>query len=106
MHAVDAVVSALLQGELLAQSNDDPPAYLPARDLAEIPISTILVVVRSAGEAGFLNPRSLPLPERVEALLADVDDRVCGATAGISLRALVDVADGGDAAPREAAGAA
>lgn len=106
MHAVDAVVSALLQGELLAQSNDDRPAYLPARDLAEIPISKILVVARNAGEARFLNPHSLPRPERVEALLADVDDRIYGATAGISVRALVDVADGGDASPKETAGGA
>ncbi len=106
MHAVDAVVGALLQGELLTQSNDDPPAYLPARDLAEIPIAKILAVVRNAGEARFLNPSSLPLSERVEALLADVDDRIYGATAGISVRTLVDVSDGADASTKETTGAA
>ena len=47
--------------------------YLPARDLGAISVKQLLDIVRSAGESGFLNPASLPVPERVEQVLQQID---------------------------------
>ncbi len=90
MHAVDVVLGALIQGEILTKSNDYPPTYLPARDLAEVPIANVLTAVRRAGEARFLNPESLPLVGPVEELVFRIERAIVGATAGLSVRALVD----------------
>jgi membrane protein len=90
MYAVDVVCDALVQGRLLRQSNDDPPAYLPARDIAEIPVAEVLATVRMAGEDRFLNPQSIPLAPHVEDLVEDIESASAAATKGISLRSIVD----------------
>ena len=83
------LLGALRDGGLLKLSNDDPAAYLPARDLAEVSVADVLAAVRSSGEAGFLNPGALPLPEPVEHLVARIEGAIVAATAGISIRSLV-----------------
>jgi membrane protein len=72
-HAVEAMLRALQNGGLLVQSQDVQPGYLPARDLGAISVKQLLDIVRSAGESGFLNPASLPVPERVEQVLQQID---------------------------------
>ena len=93
MYAVNVVCDALVQGKLLRQSNDDPPAYLPARDIAEVPVAEVLATARMAGEDRFLNPQSIPLAPRVEDLVEGIEAAAAAATEGISLRSLVDEAD-------------
>lgn len=90
MHAIDVVLGALLQVKILKQSNDVPPSYLPARDLAEVPVADLLAAVRKAGEARFLNPESLPLPRPLEELVTRIDGAIAAAAKGISIRGLVD----------------
>jgi len=88
MHAVEVVLAALVQGNLLIRSNDDPPAYLPARDLGAISVRQLLEVVRSAGEDRFLNPAGLPVSTPVAQLLARLDEALGAATARVTLRDL------------------
>ena len=88
MHAVDVVLVALVQGQLLVKSNDDPSAYLPARDLGAISVEQLLEVVRSAGEDRFLNPAGLPVPAPVAQVLARLDQALNAAAADISLKDL------------------
>jgi len=88
MHAVDVVLVALVQGQLLVKSNDDPPAYLPARDLGAISVEQLLEVVRSAGEDRFLNPAGLPVPAPVAQVLARLDQALNAAATDISLKDL------------------
>jgi membrane protein len=88
MHAIDVVLAALAQGKLLVKSNDDPPAYLPARDLGAISVEQLLEVVRSAGEDRFLNPAGLPVTAPVALVLARLDQALNAATASVSLRDL------------------
>ena len=89
MHAVDVVLEALRDGGLLKLSSDDPPAYLPARDLAEVSVADLLATVRKTGEARFLNPDALPLPGSVERLVTHIEGAIIAATKGISIRSLV-----------------
>jgi membrane protein len=72
-HALRTVLGALQQAGILAQTGDDPPAYLPARDLARISLRQLLEAVRAAGEDRYLSPAALPAPPAVAAALERVD---------------------------------
>lgn len=89
-HVIDAVLKALQQAELLKQTSDDPPGYLPGRDLATIPISSVLATVRRVGEEGFLGPGALPLPESVDAIIARMEDAANLTVQGMSVKTLID----------------
>jgi hypothetical protein len=80
----------LQQAELLKQTSDDPPGYLPGRDLATIPISSVLATVRRVGEEGFLGPGALPLPESVDAIIARMEDAANLTVQGMSIKTLID----------------
>ena len=90
MHAVNAVLDALVEGKLLQQSRDNPPAYLPARDLAAVSVADLLLMVRRAGEDGFLNPDSLPLAPVAEDIVFKIEAAIAAATAATTIRALAD----------------
>ncbi len=94
MHSVNAVLDALAEGGLVTPTGDDPPAYLPARDLSEISIAEVLATVRSAGEAGFMNPDSIPFSQPVRDIVARMEDAMSAATETTSVRALVGDAPG------------
>ena len=64
MHAVDVVLAALEQAKLLVKSNDDPPGYLPARDLSAISVEQLLEAVRFGGRG------QIPQPGRVACFCA------------------------------------
>jgi membrane protein len=89
MHAVDIVVDALAGSGLLVQTADDPPAYVPARDLEQLTIAELLATVRRAGEDDFLNPDALPAAPQVEAIEARIERAVADALGATSVRDLV-----------------
>ncbi|TSA10460.1 MAG: YihY/virulence factor BrkB family protein [Betaproteobacteria bacterium] len=72
-YALQMVLAALEQGGLLLKTGDDPPAYLPSRDIGSIALKGILHVVRTAGEEHYLEPDSLPAPAEIESILAKMD---------------------------------
>jgi membrane protein len=88
MHAVQTMLSALQHGGLLTQSNDSPRGYLPARDLGPVSVKQLLDIVRSAGEDGFLNPAGLPVSERVEQVLQQIDDSLGASLGNVSVMEL------------------
>jgi membrane protein len=90
MHSVNVVLEALESGRLVTQTNDDPPAYVPARELSQVSISELLETVRRAGEDAFLNPDSLPLPPAVEPLFKSVERAIAGSAASTSIFAMVE----------------
>ncbi|MCL4763847.1 MAG: YihY family inner membrane protein, partial [Burkholderiales bacterium] len=90
MHSVDVILRALEAGGMLRQTNDEPPAYVPARELADVPVGEMLACVRAAGEDSFLTPAALPLPARVEDVAAAVERSLADAVRGLSVRALAD----------------
>lgn len=88
MHAVDVVLSALKQAKLLVESNSDPPAYLPARDLAAISVRQLLEAVRSAGEDRFLNPAGLPVSEPVAQVLTRLEQALNASMGNVTVKDL------------------
>ena len=98
-YALQRVVDALEQGGLLVRTADDPPAYLPSRDIGAIGVMDMLHAVRAAGEAKYLGPQTLPAPEAVEAVIARLELAFGEQLRGLTLRDLVTPAPP-DAAPR------
>lgn len=90
MHAIVPVLDALQNGGLLTQSNDDPPAYLPARDLNTASVHELLEIVRSAGEDRYLTPAGLPASAPVERALAQHSRELESSFASLSIMALAD----------------
>jgi membrane protein len=88
MHAVDVVLSALKQAKLLVESNSDPPAYLPARDLAAISVRQLLEAVRCAGEDRFLNPAGLPVSEAVAQVLTRLEHALNASMGNVTVKDL------------------
>jgi hypothetical protein len=87
-HAVEAMLGALQDGGLIVQSQDGPRGYLPARDLYAVSVKQLLDIVRSAGESGFLCPASLPVPERVEQVLKQID---CSLGTALDTMSVIDL---------------
>lgn len=88
MHAVNGVLEALEQRGLLTRSHDDPPAYLPARDLADVSIGELMSAIRTAGEDRFLNPESLIIPPLAEDLVSQAERTILTSLGNISVKAL------------------
>lgn len=89
MYSINIVLDALATGGLITQSNDDLPAYLPARDLSQVPISEVLATIRKAGEDAFLNPDSLPLPASVEEIMQSLERAIAKSTATVTVADMV-----------------
>ncbi|MEO8411615.1 MAG: YhjD/YihY/BrkB family envelope integrity protein, partial [Propionivibrio sp.] len=88
MHALQAILQALEQKQLLIESADDPPRYLPARDPSSITVTPVLTAVRAAGEESFLSPAGLPAPPSVDAVLARIQEAVDASVGTTTLRDL------------------
>jgi membrane protein len=92
-HAMRAVLAALRQSDILVQTGDDPPAYVPARDLTCLPVRSLLEAVRSAGEDRYLNPASLPVPAAVEQTLQRIEQGVAALLDDLSVAELAGPAE-------------
>ena len=90
MYAVEVVLDALCKGGLLAESNDTPSTYLPARDLSRVSVKQLLDAVRAAGEDHFLSPERLPAPAEVEDVLERLERASRNAVGEISVAHLAD----------------
>ena len=88
MHALIVVLNALERHDLVVQSSDDPPAYLPARDPSAISVTEVLETVRAAGEKGFLSPEGLPAPAPVDAVLEQMRQAVESSIGSMTLNDL------------------
>lgn len=87
-HALQVVIDALEGHDLLVQTGDEPPSYLPARDLVLISVSQVLETVRAAGEDRFLTPGHLPAPNVVDIVLDKAWQAVESSVGNMTLRDL------------------
>lgn len=87
-HAVETVLVALRQGGILAETSDDPPAYLPARDMQSISIANLLDAVRAAGEERYIGPNDVPVPEPVARVLQKLKAALDDSFANLDMKAL------------------
>jgi membrane protein len=90
--AVEAVLDALVAGELLVRTDDDPPAHVPARALDAIALEAVLEAVRRADEDPYLRLSALVAEGPVDALTRELDEALRQALGGRSLRDLIDQA--------------
>ncbi|MBE0621809.1 MAG: YihY/virulence factor BrkB family protein [Burkholderiales bacterium] len=88
MHALQTVLDALEQRQLVIQSTDDPPLYLPARDPSLISVTQVLDTVRAAGEERYFSPEGLPAPQPVDAVLERMRQAVESSVGDMTLREL------------------
>ena len=87
------VLEALRARDILACTGDEPPGWLPVRDLGAVSARDLLDAVRAAGEDRYLSAEALPGPEPVERLIKRYDDAMASALSKVTLKDL--------AAPRE-----
>ena len=87
--ALQMVLDALEQDHLLVRTGDDPPAYLPGRDIGSITLEELLRTVRAAGEEGYLGTEAVPVPAEIESVLAKVNLAIDEQVRGLTLRSLV-----------------
>ena len=88
-YALQMVLDALEQAGLLVQTGDDPPAYLPSRDIGSITLEELLHTVRAAGEEQYLGPEAVPVPAEIESVLARVNLAIDEQVRDLTLRNLV-----------------
>jgi len=88
MRAIDRVLAALQAGALLAPTAEEPPGWLPVRDLSQISVKGLLDAVRAAGEDRFFNPEALPGGAAVEEALRRGDQAADHALRETSIRDL------------------
>jgi len=93
MRAVDVVLDALRERGILACTGDEPPGWLPLRDLESASAKDLLDAVRAAGEDRYLSVQALPAPEPVERLLKLSDEALASALSGITLKDLAGSPD-------------
>jgi len=88
MHALQAMLDVLEQRQLVVQSTDDPPIYLPARDPALITVTQALETVRAAGEERYFSPDGLPAPLAVDQVIERMRQAVESSVGDMTLREL------------------
>ena len=91
--AINDVVRGLEKAELLAQTNDDPPLYLPARDVSSTLVADVIEVVRGLGEGRHVNPDNLPVNTVVDKIAAAMEAGISKSLNGLTVRDLVDPED-------------
>ncbi len=90
MQPIDQVLQIMLAAGLLAPTAEDPPAYLPRRDVDSITLAELFRIVRSAGENRFLALKSLPHEVKVEAVMNRVQASMEAGLDNLTLRQLVE----------------
>jgi membrane protein len=87
---LEPVLDALQRASLLVQTRDQPPAYVPARDVELIALADVIRVVRTAGELPHLDASRLHMEpqarEAVECLEQGIGDVLRGLSVGTLAR--------------------
>ncbi|MGW8309467.1 MAG: YihY/virulence factor BrkB family protein [Thiogranum sp.] len=86
---VQQVLQLMMDTGFLAETGDEPPAYLPRRDVGTMRLVELYEVVRGAGEDRFLKPGSLPPQPQVEDAVDAVQNAIQTELGGRTLKELV-----------------
>lgn len=90
---VHGLMTQMKEQGYVVQSGDDPPAFLPARDIDTMALRDLLASVRGAGESRFLRDDLLRAPGPVDGLVTRLREAVDRTLAETSLRDLVSERD-------------
>ena len=100
MHSLQTVLGALEQDQLLVQSMEEPPRYLPSRDPSAILVLQVLASVRRAGEGQFLSPSGVAVAAPVDVVLGRMELALDSSVSELTIRDLA-VIDAAEPAKRE-----
>ena len=88
--ALELVVSALQEKELLTESCDKYRVYMPGRSLEHIKIQDILHAVREAQESPYLNPENVSSEAAVDELIDNIGQSVASTLQDMTLLDMVE----------------
>jgi len=89
LEPVQDVLTALEDHGFLLQTGDDPPAFLPAKDLENIKLRELLSSVRIAEEASYAIEGKFMLNSEVDLIMQKVDSAIDDALADKTLKSLI-----------------
>lgn len=89
VEALSDMLVSLESNGMLAQTLEEPPRYLPARDMEAITIKDILEAIRCEGEMGGVSLQHVAVPMEVENLMQQVYGAQAPVTAEQTLKALL-----------------
>ena len=95
--AIDHILMALQARGILTTTSDEPPGWLPVRDLGQVSAKEVLDTVRAAGEDEYMKADALRGPQAVDRVLQRYDEAAEETLRGVSI---MDLA-GEPPAPRE-----
>ena len=90
MQPIHHVLQLMVRSGFLAETSDEPPAYLPRRDVETISLSELYEVVRSAGENRFLSLKAFPHQQQVDRAMAALQSAVRSELGEQTLKDLVE----------------
>ena len=76
MQPIHHVLQLMVDTGFLSETSDEPPAYLPRRDVETITLAELYAVVRSAGENRLLSMKTLPHQFEVERAMETIQRAV------------------------------
>ena len=89
MQPVHHVLQLMVEAGFLSETSNEPPAYLPRRDIETITLAELYEVVRSAGENRLLTLKSLQQQKEVEQAMEAIEDAIEVKFGGRTLKDLV-----------------
>jgi membrane protein len=89
MQPVHHVLKLMMDAGFLSETSDEPPRYLPRRDIETITLAELYEVVRNAGEDRLLSLKALPHQFQVEQAMGEIQHAVDVQLGGRSLKDLV-----------------
>ena len=90
--AIDELLVALQARNMLTTTGDEPPGWLPVRDLDHVSANELLDMVRTAGEDQYLNTQALPASEAVAQVLRRYDEATEAGLRGVTVKDLAAAA--------------
>ena len=89
-HMLDPVLAAMRHARLLLCTRDQPPAWVPARDIASITLDELMHAVRAAGETRHFDGAGFVLPPQAQSAFERMEDAIADALRGNTMASLAE----------------
>jgi membrane protein len=86
---VQDVITVLEKKGLIIASGDEPPAYLPARDLEAITLKEVADAVRTSGENNGAGAEVVPLIPEIDSIMKKIEEGIAGSLENATVRTLL-----------------
>jgi membrane protein len=86
---VHEIISLLEQNGLVLETNDEPPAYLPARDMETISLKQLIDAVRTGEKEALTVEKKILSKQEVDRFMKKMDDALADSAGNETLKDLV-----------------